>query len=59
MPHSRSRSRFQSPARALPGGADPISESDYYNKSPEFSVWLKDEKRKVRMDSIMPFMLEA
>jgi len=48
---SRSRSR-DSPHRSellnrhLPGGAEPIAESDYFLKSSEFRVWLKDEKHK-------------
>lgn len=49
MPRSRSRDsprRSQSPSRHLPGGAEPITESDYFLKSSEFRVWLKDEKRK-------------
>ncbi|RDB19347.1 hypothetical protein Hypma_013401 [Hypsizygus marmoreus] len=54
MPSKRSRSR--SPARDLsrsperridlPNNASPISESDYFQKSDEFRIWLKDEKRK-------------
>ncbi|OCH89751.1 hypothetical protein OBBRIDRAFT_793978 [Obba rivulosa] len=45
---SRDRSRSHSPERnvPLPGGASPISESDYFLKSDEFRVWLKDEKHK-------------
>jgi hypothetical protein len=31
----------------LPGGAEPITESDYFLKSSEFRVWLKEEKHKV------------
>jgi len=49
MPRSRSRDlprRSESPSRHLPGGAEPITESDYFLKSSEFRVWLKDEKRK-------------
>ncbi|KAA1477242.1 hypothetical protein DENSPDRAFT_844441 [Dentipellis sp. KUC8613] len=46
MASRRSRSGSESPERTLPGGAEPISESDYFLKSPEFRVWLKDEKRK-------------
>ncbi|KAI0053381.1 hypothetical protein FA95DRAFT_1568687 [Auriscalpium vulgare] len=42
--HSRSRS--PSPDLPLPGGAELISDSDYFAKSVEFRVWLKDEKRK-------------
>ncbi|KAH9932418.1 hypothetical protein B0H21DRAFT_780991 [Amylocystis lapponica] len=45
---SRDHSRSRSPERSLPlpNGADPISESDYFLKSDEFRVWLKDEKHK-------------
>ncbi|KAL6307746.1 hypothetical protein BKA93DRAFT_54503 [Sparassis latifolia] len=45
---SRDRSRSGSPERRiqLPSGASPISESDYFLKSDEFRIWLKDEKRK-------------
>ncbi|KAJ8085091.1 hypothetical protein PM082_003875 [Marasmius tenuissimus] len=43
---SRSRSRSPSPKRNLPHDASPISESDYFQKSNEFRVWLKDEKGK-------------
>lgn len=49
MPRSPSRDslhRSESPSRNLPGGAEPITESDYFLKSSEFRVWLKDEKRK-------------
>ncbi|KAH9175511.1 hypothetical protein EDB89DRAFT_1847644 [Lactarius sanguifluus] len=49
MPRSHSRDsprRSESPSRHLPGGAEPITESDYFLKSPEFRVWLKDDKRK-------------
>ncbi|KAI0274802.1 hypothetical protein BC834DRAFT_815672 [Gloeopeniophorella convolvens] len=45
-PSRESRHRSESPTRHLPGGAEPISESDYFLKSAEFRVWLKDEKRK-------------
>ncbi|KAH9081930.1 hypothetical protein EDB83DRAFT_2547723 [Lactarius deliciosus] len=45
--HSRdSPRRSESPSRHLPGGAEPITESDYFLKSSEFRVWLKDDKRK-------------
>ena len=49
-PSDRDRSRSRSPERkiALPGGADPISESDYFLKNDEFREWLKEEKNKVR-----------
>ncbi len=33
---------------SLPDGVSEISESDYFLKSDEFRVWLKDEKGKVR-----------
>ncbi|CCM02258.1 uncharacterized protein FIBRA_04341 [Fibroporia radiculosa] len=44
----RDRSRSRSPGRniPLPSGVSPISESDYFLKSDEFRIWLKDEKRK-------------
>lgn len=45
----RSRSESPEPQKRLPGGAEPISEQDYFLKSAEFRVWLKDEKRKVRI----------
>lgn len=47
---SRSRNRSESPERRvnLPKGASPISESDYFQKSDEFRLWLKEEKGKVR-----------
>lgn len=54
MPRSRSRDsprRSESPSRHLPGGAEPIAESDYFLKSSEFRVWLKDEKHKVPAES--------
>ncbi|KAJ7589370.1 hypothetical protein C8J56DRAFT_1049017 [Mycena floridula] len=45
--HSRSRSRSRSTLRKpLPHGAASISESDYFQKSDEFRLWLKDEKGK-------------
>ncbi|KAH7060941.1 hypothetical protein BKA62DRAFT_424946 [Auriculariales sp. MPI-PUGE-AT-0066] len=47
MPRSRSRSRSRTPQedlQPLPAGAKRISESDYFLKSDEFRVWLKDEK---------------
>ncbi|KZV74047.1 hypothetical protein PENSPDRAFT_573572 [Peniophora sp. CONT] len=43
---SRSRSRSESPPPRLPGGADPITENDYFLKNAEFSVWLREDKRK-------------
>ncbi|EGN93703.1 hypothetical protein SERLA73DRAFT_189439 [Serpula lacrymans var. lacrymans S7.3] len=45
---SLERDRSRSPGRAysLPSGVDPISEKDYFLKSDEFRVWLKDEKGK-------------
>ncbi|KZT01172.1 uncharacterized protein LAESUDRAFT_664574 [Laetiporus sulphureus 93-53] len=44
----RDHSRSRSPERRidLPSGASPISESDYFLKSDEFRLWLKDEKDK-------------
>ncbi|KAK0209143.1 hypothetical protein DFS33DRAFT_1415419 [Desarmillaria ectypa] len=62
MPSHRSRSRSRSPGRSrrrersrsysedeerrLPHNASPISESDYFQKSDEFRIWLKDERGK-------------
>ncbi|KAI0304729.1 hypothetical protein BC826DRAFT_11310 [Russula brevipes] len=49
MPRSRSRDsqhRSEPSSRHLPGGAEPLTESDYFLKSAEFRVWLKDEKHK-------------
>lgn len=49
MPRSRSpdpQRRSESSSRHLPGSAEPISESDYFLKSAEFRVWLKEEKHK-------------
>ncbi|KAG7100081.1 hypothetical protein E1B28_001864 [Marasmius oreades] len=43
---SRSRSRSPTSQRQLPHNASPISVSDYFQKSNEFRVWLKDEKGK-------------
>ncbi|KAI0347910.1 hypothetical protein BDW22DRAFT_31178 [Trametopsis cervina] len=45
---SRSRGRSESSERVvrLPNDAKPISESDYFLRSDEFKVWLKDEKDK-------------
>ncbi|KAL1683900.1 hypothetical protein EV122DRAFT_200816 [Schizophyllum commune] len=45
---SYSRSRSRSPERriTLPYNAQPISDRDYFLKSDEFRLWLKDEKRK-------------
>ncbi|KAK7695245.1 hypothetical protein QCA50_002435 [Cerrena zonata] len=44
---SRDRSRSRSPGTVhLPNDAAPISESDYFLKSDEFRVWLREEKRK-------------
>ena len=48
MPLHRDRSR--SPAysdRDLPEGVSAISESDYFLKNTEFTIWLKDERGKV------------
>lgn len=47
---SRDPSRSRSPGRSgrvnLPAGAKEISESDYFLKSDEFRVWLREEKKK-------------
>ncbi|QRV79909.1 hypothetical protein RhiJN_07924 [Ceratobasidium sp. AG-Ba] len=43
------RSRSQSPSAELLSsqlGIDSISEADYFRKSPEFRIWLRDEKGK-------------
>ncbi|RDX42937.1 hypothetical protein OH76DRAFT_1391026 [Lentinus brumalis] len=45
-PHDRSRSRSPERRVSLPDGVSEISESDYFLKSDEFRVWLKDEKGK-------------
>ncbi|KAG7451952.1 uncharacterized protein BT62DRAFT_915737 [Guyanagaster necrorhizus] len=42
----RSRSYSDEEERRLPHDASPISESDYFQKSYEFRIWLKDEKGK-------------
>ncbi|KAI6030981.1 hypothetical protein EDC04DRAFT_2709791, partial [Pisolithus marmoratus] len=46
---NRERDRSRTPDRPedLPEGVSPISESDYFLKNSEFSIWLKDEKGKV------------
>ena len=44
------------PQRKLPGGAEPISDSDYFLKSAEFRVWLKEEKRKVSAHYLTEYM---
>lgn len=49
-----SRSRSRSGERSeediqLPNNAKQISKADYFQKSDEFRVWLKDEKGKVRL----------
>ncbi|PFH47346.1 hypothetical protein AMATHDRAFT_152283 [Amanita thiersii Skay4041] len=48
--HSGSRDRSRSPRRRtavdLPYDAKPIRESDYFLKSDEFRLWLREEKRK-------------
>ncbi|KAJ8508632.1 hypothetical protein ONZ45_g9116 [Pleurotus djamor] len=43
---SRSRSRSPADSKPLPHDASPISESDYFLKSDEFRIWLKEEKGK-------------
>ena len=60
MPSRRSRSRSRSNERSksperraeLPNGVSPISESQYFQKSDEFRLWLKEEKGKVRQAEI-------
>lgn len=44
----RSRDRSRSPERRvqLPNSASPITEADYFQKSDEFRLWLKNEKGK-------------
>lgn len=49
MPRSHSPDSQRS--RHLPGSAEPIAESDYFLKSSEFRVWLKEEKHKVLPES--------
>lgn len=51
---SRSRGRSESSERdvKLPNSAKPISESDYFLRSDEFRVWLKDEKDKVSYECV-------
>ena len=50
----RSRDRSRSPERRvqLPNSASPITEVDYFKKSDEFRLWLKNEKGKVRYSVI-------
>ena len=36
----------------MPDGVSEISESDYFLKSDEFRVWLKEEKGKVRTHTL-------
>ena len=63
MPSRRSRSRSRShsnersnrsPERRakLPNGVSPINESQYFQKSDEFRLWLKEEKSKVKPPSL-------
>jgi len=56
---SRQRNRSESPERRvdLPKGVSPISEADYFQKSDEFRLWLKEEKGKVRCCSIFVLIL--
>ena len=54
----RSRSRSPDTSISLPGDAKPISDSDYFLKSDEFRVWLKDEKHKVG-HFLLPYRLGA
>ncbi|KAG5644114.1 hypothetical protein DXG03_009133 [Asterophora parasitica] len=42
----RDRSRTPDDDIQLPNNASPISESDYFQKSDEFRIWLKDDKGK-------------
>ncbi|TFK69922.1 hypothetical protein BDN72DRAFT_888162 [Pluteus cervinus] len=42
----RYRSHSRTPPVTLPHGAEPISEADYFRKSDEFRVWLREERRK-------------
>ncbi|KAL4068903.1 hypothetical protein V8B97DRAFT_768625 [Scleroderma yunnanense] len=46
MPSHRDRSRTPDSDGCLPEGAPTISESDYFLKNTEFTIWLKDEKGK-------------
>lgn len=52
MPSKRSRSRSNDRSRSperraeLPKGVSPIDESQYFQKSDEFRLWLKEEKGK-------------
>ncbi|KAF8899363.1 hypothetical protein BD779DRAFT_1488411 [Infundibulicybe gibba] len=43
---SHSREGSPSPTIRLPHDAEPISEAQYFQKSDEFRIWLKEEKRK-------------
>jgi len=47
--HSRSRSRSRERSYKLPEGVSEISESDYFLKSDEFRIWLKEEKDRVSL----------
>ena len=50
---SRSRSRSRERSNKLPEGVSEISESDYFLKSDEFRIWLKEEKDRVsRSDNL-------
>ncbi len=56
---SRERERSSEEIR-LPHNAKPIAESDYFQKSDEFRIWLKDEKGKVRSIQVfLPKLTEA
>ena len=46
-PLDERRSRSPEHQVELPNGASPITEADYFQKSDEFRLWLKEEKRKV------------
>jgi hypothetical protein len=50
----RSRSRSPESHVDLPGGASPISESDYFKKFEELRLWLKEERGRVRFPCGIP-----
>ncbi|KAG6330545.1 hypothetical protein ID866_8542 [Astraeus odoratus] len=50
--HGHDRTRSLDRNHDLPEGISPISESDYFVKNSEFSIWLKDEKEKVCLVAI-------
>jgi hypothetical protein len=52
----RDRDRSASPERRdLPKDVKPLTESDYFQKSDEFRVWLKEDKRKVSVFCLVLF----